>query len=70
MRRRPEIVVFTPKGRATGPIGRGFSVGCGGGTGLGLFIVQAAAENHDAKLEIGRSELGGAEVRLVFPAAK
>ena len=40
-----------------------------GGTGLGLFIVQAAAENHDAKLEIGRSELGGAEVRLVFAAA-
>jgi PAS domain S-box-containing protein len=41
-----------------------------GGTGLGLFIVKATAENHDAKLEISRSELGGAELRLVFPAAK
>ena len=40
------------------------------GTGLGLFIVQSVAENHRAKLEVGRSELGGAELRLVFPAAK
>ena len=39
------------------------------GTGLGLFIVKSAAENHGAKLEAGSSELGGAEVRLVFPAA-
>jgi signal transduction histidine kinase len=40
------------------------------GTGLGLFIVQSVAENHRAKLEVGRSELGGTELRLVFPAAK
>ena len=38
-----------------------------GGTGLGLFIVRTAAENHDARLELARSELGGAEVRLIFP---
>jgi signal transduction histidine kinase len=40
------------------------------GTGLGLFIVQSVADNHSAKLEVGRSELGGAELRLIFPAAK
>jgi signal transduction histidine kinase len=40
------------------------------GTGLGLFIVQTVAENHGATLEAARSELGGAELRLVFPAAK
>jgi PAS domain S-box-containing protein len=39
------------------------------GTGLGLFIVQSVADNHGAKLEAGRSELGGAELRLIFPAA-
>jgi PAS domain S-box-containing protein len=38
-----------------------------GGTGLGLFIVRTAAENHGARLEIGRSPLGGAEVRIIFP---
>lgn len=38
-----------------------------GGTGLGLFIVRTAAENHSARLETGVSPLGGAEVRLVFP---
>lgn len=41
-----------------------------GGTGLGLFIVRTAAENHGAKLEIGRSPLGGAEFRIVFPRLK
>lgn len=40
------------------------------GTGLGLFIVKSAAENHGAILEAGPSKLGGAELRLVFPAAK
>jgi PAS domain S-box-containing protein len=40
------------------------------GTGLGLFIVQTVAENHGATLEAGPSKLGGAELRLVFPAAK
>ena len=40
------------------------------GTGLGLFIVQAVADNHGAKLEARTSSLGGAELRLVFPAGK
>lgn len=38
-----------------------------GGTGLGLFIVHTAAENHGARMEMSRSALGGAEVRLTFP---
>ena len=38
-----------------------------GGTGLGLFIVHTAAKNHGARLEMSRSALGGAEVRLTFP---
>lgn len=37
------------------------------GTGLGLFIVQTTLENHGGRLEIGRSPLGGAEIRLFFP---
>jgi PAS domain S-box-containing protein len=37
------------------------------GTGLGLFLVQAVAENHGATLVAGRSPLGGAELKLVFP---
>jgi signal transduction histidine kinase len=36
------------------------------GTGLGLFIVQAAMENHNGRLEIARSPLGGAEFRMRF----
>lgn len=38
------------------------------GTGLGLFLVQAVAENHGAALVAGRSPLGGAELKLVFSA--
>lgn len=41
-----------------------------GGTGLGLFIVRTAAENHGADLELARSPLGGAEVRVVFRQIK
>lgn len=37
------------------------------GSGLGLFIVHTAAENHGARMEMSRSALGGAEVRLTFP---
>lgn len=37
------------------------------GSGLGLFLVRSAAENHGGRMEIARSELGGAEVRMVFP---
>jgi PAS domain S-box-containing protein len=38
-----------------------------GGSGLGLHIVQTAMKNHGGRLEIGRSKLGGAEFRMVFP---
>ncbi len=38
------------------------------GSGLGLFVVQTTMENHRGSLTIGRSSLGGAEVRLIFPA--
>jgi signal transduction histidine kinase len=37
------------------------------GTGIGLYLVRCAMESHKGKLEIGRSSLGGAEVRLRFP---
>ena len=37
------------------------------GSGLGLYIVHTTMENHHGKLEVGRSPLGGAEFRLVFP---
>jgi len=38
------------------------------GTGLGLFVVQTTAENHDGQVSFGRSAaLGGAEVRLQLP---
>ena len=40
------------------------------GSGLGLFIVRTAAENHGGRLETGRSPLGGAEFRMVFPLPK
>jgi two-component system sensor histidine kinase/response regulator len=40
------------------------------GTGLGLFIVKAVADNHGATLEACPSALGGAELRLVFPAGR
>ncbi len=39
------------------------------GTGVGLFVVQTALENHGGMLEIGRSPLGGAVFRLTFPRA-
>jgi C4-dicarboxylate-specific signal transduction histidine kinase len=39
-----------------------------GGIGLGLYIVETAMENHSGQLEIGRSPLGGAEFRMIFPA--
>ena len=37
------------------------------GAGVGLFIAQATMENHSGRLEIARSELGGAEFRMIFP---
>lgn len=39
------------------------------GTGLGLYLARTCAENHGGKMTVGRSPLGGAEVRLELPAA-
>ncbi|QFT64388.1 Sensor protein QseC [Roseivivax sp. THAF30] len=36
------------------------------GSGLGLSIVKAVAEGHDAQLKLGRSRMGGLDVTLVF----
>lgn len=38
-----------------------------GGSGLGLAIVREVAMMHEARLEVERSELGGARFILVFP---
>jgi two-component system nitrogen regulation sensor histidine kinase NtrY len=40
------------------------------GTGIGLYVVRTAVQNHGGKIEFGRSPLGGAEVRLTFPRAE
>jgi PAS domain S-box-containing protein len=37
-----------------------------GGTGIGLYVVRTAMENHRGEITFGRSALGGAEVRLKF----
>ncbi len=37
------------------------------GLGIGLYVVRCAVDNHNGSLEIGRSGLGGASVRLRFP---
>jgi signal transduction histidine kinase len=37
------------------------------GTGIGLYVVRTAMENHRGEIVFGRSPLGGAEVRLRFP---
>jgi len=37
------------------------------GSGLGLYLVQQMAYNHNAKLSFGRSVAGGAQVSLCFP---
>ena len=37
------------------------------GLGLGLYIVRTIAEGHGARLTIGRSPQGGAEVGVIFP---
>jgi len=39
------------------------------GSGLGLFVVQTTMENHHGQVVVDRSPLGGAAVRLIFPAA-
>jgi two-component system, NtrC family, nitrogen regulation sensor histidine kinase NtrY len=38
------------------------------GTGLGLAIVHKIMEEHSGRVELDQSALGGALVRLVFPA--
>jgi PAS domain S-box-containing protein len=38
-----------------------------GGTGIGLYVVRTAMENHRGEITFGPSPLGGAEVRLTFP---
>jgi nitrogen fixation/metabolism regulation signal transduction histidine kinase len=40
-----------------------------GGSGLGLFVVRTTMENHHGRMELGRSQRGGALVRLSIPAA-
>jgi signal transduction histidine kinase len=37
------------------------------GTGVGLFVVRTAVENHGGSISVGRSPLGGAEFRIVLP---
>jgi signal transduction histidine kinase len=37
------------------------------GTGIGLFVVRCAVENHRGSVRLGRSGLGGAAVVLRFP---
>lgn len=37
------------------------------GTGLGLYLVRTCMENHRGTMTVGRSPLGGAEVRISFP---
>jgi len=43
--------------------------GVGEGTGLGLAVVHGAASEHGADVSAGRSLMGGASFRLVFPPA-
>ena len=38
-----------------------------GGTGIGLYVARTAMENHRGKIFFGKSALGGAEVKMVFP---
>ena len=40
-----------------------------GGSGLGLFVVCTTMDNHHGRMELGRSQRGGALVRLHLPAA-
>lgn len=37
------------------------------GSGIGLYVVKTALENHRGQITVGRSPLGGAEFRLIFP---
>ncbi len=37
------------------------------GTGLGLYLVRTCIDNHGGSMSVGRSPLGGAEIRLRLP---
>jgi len=37
------------------------------GTGIGLFVIRTAVQNHEGKIFFSRSPLGGAEIRMRFP---
>lgn len=37
------------------------------GSGIGLYVVKTALDNHRGEMVIGRSPLGGAEFRMTFP---
>ncbi len=52
---------------ADGPAEAPLSTTKKGGTGIGLYVVRTAMENHGGEIVFGRSPLGGAEVRLKFP---
>ena len=41
-----------------------------GGSGVGLYVVKTALENHRGQITIGSSPLGGAEFRFIFPRAE
>ena len=38
-----------------------------GGTGIRLYVARIAMENHRGKISFGKSALGGAEVKMIFP---
>lgn len=38
-----------------------------GGSGIGLYVVKTAVENHRGRIVIGNSSIGGAEFRISFP---
>lgn len=65
---RSEIVVgdsgpgMRPEQIATAP----FATSKPDGSGLGLYLVRTCMENHGGTVTIGRSPLGGAEVRLTL----
>ena len=40
------------------------------GQGIGLAVVKAIVEQYDGQVEIGKSALGGAEIRFSLPAAE
>jgi PAS domain S-box-containing protein len=51
---------------ADGPTEAPLSTTKKSGTGIGLYVVRTAMDNHRGEIVFGRSPLGGAEVRLKF----